>query len=576
MKTITLLVTLFFATLSIAQQAVKNIVNVGISVQIVEIDVDQTGVDEMEFIELRTASPNQSLEGFIVVFYNGNDDESYKTVDLSGFSSDANGYIILGSDLFPDADILLGPDNTIQNGADAIAIYAAAAANFPNDTPITSDGLIDAIVYGTNDSNDMELLLGLNQTIQWNENENSMKDVESLQYDASTGLFCAGTPTPRAANIDCIVACPLSVLAVSVTCDTETSGTDTYTTIFNFTGGGTETYTITSTEGTITGDSPSSIAMGEFMISGVNEGVHFVYTITSANCDISNTINSPLCIPESTVSNIAELRAGVLGDDYILTSEAIVTFVQDFRNQKFIEDTTAGILIDDNNGIITAALIAGDGITGLSGSLEEFQGMMQFRPNIAITTSSTGNIVVPQLVQVSELNANPNNYESEYVRINTNTIIDAATNPTWITGTIYQMVTGDGDYIFRTSFFDADYIGADVPTSTTKLVSGIITERDDGSYFITARSLSDIGDSLRTDYNAIAGLKITPNPANTHIEIRGANSGSITVQIFDILGKEVIASQNGIRVNIETLRSGIYIVKASQNGATTAAKLIVE
>ncbi|MFT4673354.1 MAG: hypothetical protein ACI9R6_000238, partial [Saprospiraceae bacterium] len=125
MKKFTLLIAMAFATLSIAQTTIK----------IVEIDADQTSTDDMEFLEIRTASSSQSLDGYIVVFYNGSDNESYRTVDLSGYSSDANGYFIIGSDLFPGADIILGPDNTIQNGADAIAIYSAAAANFPDDTP---------------------------------------------------------------------------------------------------------------------------------------------------------------------------------------------------------------------------------------------------------------------------------------------------------------------------------------------------------------------------------------------------------------------------------------------------------
>jgi hypothetical protein len=566
MKKFTLLIAMAFATLSIAQTTIK----------IVEIDADQTSTDDMEFLEIRTASSSQSLDGYIVVFYNGSDNESYRTVDLSGYSSDANGYFIIGSDLFPGADIILGPDNTIQNGADAIAIYSAAAANFPDDTPVTSAGLIDAVVYGTSDDDDQELLAGLNQTIQWDENVNGMKDVESIQYDPSTGGFCAGTPTPRAANIDCSSACPISVFVASVTCDAVTSGIDTYTTTLSFTGGGSGTYTFMASEGTVSGDNPSTTTSGEIIISGVNEGVDFDYSLTSTNCDILNTINSPSCAPGSTVNTISELRAGVIGNDYTLNGEAVVTFVQSFRNQKFIEDATAGILIDDNNGVITSALAAGNGITGLTGTLDEFGGMMQFRPTQNISSSSTGNAIVPQLVQASDLTANPNNYESEYVRINANTTIDAAANPTWVAGTEYQMLTIDGDYIFRTSFFDADYIGASVPTSNTTLVSGIITERNDGSYYITARSLADFSDSLGTEDATIVGFVMIPNPANTHIQVRGDSNSAISLQIFDILGKEVLATQNAIKVNIEALTSGMYIVKATQNEAVTTTKLIVK
>lgn len=565
MRKITLLAAMLFASLSIAQ-----------SIKIVEIDADQTSTDDMEFLEIRTQSANQSLNGYTVVFYNGSDNESYRTVDLTGFSSDSNGYFILGSDLFPGADITMGPDNTIQNGADAIAIYNAPAANFPDDTPVTSSGLVDAVVYGTSDADDLELLAGLNQTIQWDENQNGLKDVESIQYDETANTFCVGTPTPRASNIDCSSACPISVFVVSVTCDMVTTGVDTYTTTLGFSGGGTAPYTFSSTQGSVSGDDPSSVSEGEIIITGVNEGTDFSYSLTSENCDISNTINSPSCEPGSTVNTIAELRAGTIGNDYTLNGEAIVTFVQSFRNQKFIEDPTAAILIDDSNGIITSALVAGDGITGLTGTLDEFGGMMQFRPTMNISASSSGNTIAAQSVLASDLNANPNNYESEYVRIYEFALIDTTENPTWVVGTEYQMLTQSGSYTFRTSFYDADYIGADVPTSNTTVVAGIITERNDGDYYITSRSLSDFSNTLNANTNTLQGFVMTPNPATSFIQVKAASNSPISLQIFDVLGKQVMGLENATLVNIESLTTGLYIVKAVQNGETLTTKLIVE
>lgn len=565
MRKITLLAAMLFASLSIAQ-----------SIKIVEIDADQTSTDDMEFLEIRTQSANQSLNGYTVVFYNGSDNESYRTVDLTGFSSDSNGYFILGSDLFPGADITMGPDNTIQNGADAIAIYNAPAANFPDDTPVTSSDLVDAVVYGTSDADDLELLAGLNQTIQWDENQNGLKDVESIQYDETANTFCVGTPTPRASNIDCSSACPISVFVVSVTCDMVTTGVDTYTTTLGFSGGGTAPYTFSSTQGSVSGDDPSSVSEGEIIITGVNEGTDFSYSLTSENCDISNTINSPSCEPGSTVNTIAELRAGTIGNDYTLNGEAIVTFVQSFRNQKFIEDPTAAILIDDSNGIITSALVAGDGITGLTGTLDEFGGMMQFRPTMNISASSSGNTIAAQSVLASDLNANPNNYESEYVRIYEFALIDTTENPTWVVGTEYQMLTQSGSYTFRTSFYDADYIGADVPTSNTTVVAGIITERNDGDYYITSRSLSDFSNTLNANTNTLQGFVMTPNPATSFIQVKAASNSPISLQIFDVLGKQVMGLENATLVNIESLTTGLYIVKAVQNGETLTTKLIVE
>ena len=184
--------------------------------QIVEIDADQTGTDDQEFVEIKTEFANQSLNGMIAVFYNGSSDTSYRTVDLTGFASDDNGYFLLGSDAVAGADITMGADNTIQNGADAVALHTADAANFPDGTPVTTDGLVDAVVYGTSDADDTGLLTGLGQTTQWDENENGAKDTESLQFDATTGTFCAQVPTPRAANILCGPAAPLVELPITL------------------------------------------------------------------------------------------------------------------------------------------------------------------------------------------------------------------------------------------------------------------------------------------------------------------------------------------------------------------------
>ena len=184
--------------------------------QIVEIDADQTGTDDQEFVEIKTEFANQSLNGMIAVFYNGSSDTSYRTVDLTGFASDDNGYFLLGSDAVAGADITMGPDNTIQNGADAVALHTADAANFPDGTPVTTDGLVDAVVYGTSDADDTGLLTGLGQTTQWDENENGAKDTESLQFDATTGTFCAQVPTPRAANILCGPPAPLVELPITL------------------------------------------------------------------------------------------------------------------------------------------------------------------------------------------------------------------------------------------------------------------------------------------------------------------------------------------------------------------------
>ncbi len=126
-----------------------------------EIDVDTPGTDSAEFIELYDGGDgNSALDGLVVVLFNGNGDTSYAAYDLDGYSTDANGYFVLGnSAVQPD---LTFSDNKLQNGPDAVALYSGDAADFPNGSAVTPDNLIDAIVYDTNDADDAGLLPLLN------------------------------------------------------------------------------------------------------------------------------------------------------------------------------------------------------------------------------------------------------------------------------------------------------------------------------------------------------------------------------------------------------------------------------
>jgi len=187
MKTILLIAFLLLSTISFSQ------------IRINEVDVDQTGTDITEFIEILSDSPNFSLEDYIVVFYNGSSNESYRTVDLTGYVTDAEGFFIIGSSGTPGVDIAIGTSNTIQNGPDAIAIYQDAASNFPNGSPVTNTNLIDALVYGTNDDDATELLTGLDQTVQYDEDLNGNSETESIQYDGADS-FCVTLPTLRTEN----------------------------------------------------------------------------------------------------------------------------------------------------------------------------------------------------------------------------------------------------------------------------------------------------------------------------------------------------------------------------------------
>lgn len=177
----------------IIQQSVAQIV-------INELDCDTPGIDDQEFVELKSDTPNFSLDGYVVVFFNGSasgGDSSYMTIDLDGYQTDVNGLLLIGSDTVqPFPQLLIGA-NTIQNGADAVAIYLGNNFDFPEGTLATQTNLIDALVYDTSDSDDTELmaLLGVSAQI----NEGSGNNTNSIQRDNEGDYFVAA-PTPRALN----------------------------------------------------------------------------------------------------------------------------------------------------------------------------------------------------------------------------------------------------------------------------------------------------------------------------------------------------------------------------------------
>lgn len=163
-----------------------------------ELDADTPGSDTAEFIELYSATANLALDGYALVLFNGGDDASYAAYDLDGYSTDANGYFVVGDNGVTGVLVTLNASG-IQNGPDAVALYQANKSDFPTDTSATTTNLIDAVVYDTDDPDDTGLLTGLGKTVQYNENASSDAANHSLQRQAD-GSFKTATPSPNTAN----------------------------------------------------------------------------------------------------------------------------------------------------------------------------------------------------------------------------------------------------------------------------------------------------------------------------------------------------------------------------------------
>lgn len=170
-----------------------------------ELDSDTPSIDDKEFVELKSTTPNFPLDGYVLVFFNGNAEsastgnKSYLTIGLNGLTTDVNGLILIGSNGVSPVPARVFGDNLIQNGADAVAVYQGAYTDFPDGTLATSTNLINALAYDTSDADATELMGLLGLTLQVNEDQNGQGANQSIQRKPD-GTYEIKAPTPGANN----------------------------------------------------------------------------------------------------------------------------------------------------------------------------------------------------------------------------------------------------------------------------------------------------------------------------------------------------------------------------------------
>ena len=172
-----------------------------------EIESDTPGTDKAEFIELTDGGVGHTdLSGLVVILYNGQDDRSYHAISLDGEETNSAGYLVIGNSGVEGAAVQI-PNGLLQNGADAVALYAGDPAGFPNGTALHARGLVDAVVYGTADPPDSGLLVLLESgEPQVDEAGDGAPDLHSIGRCSDGGgprrthSFRTGEPTPGEAN----------------------------------------------------------------------------------------------------------------------------------------------------------------------------------------------------------------------------------------------------------------------------------------------------------------------------------------------------------------------------------------
>lgn len=271
--------------------------------------------------------------------------------------------------------------------------------------------------------------------------------------------------------------------------------------------------------------------------------------------------------PDGYAFDIAELRSKTADATsvYYLFSEAILAYGRVARNQKYMQDATASILIDDNANIIKTTYNNGDGITGIAGTLSFFAGMLQFVPvQDPGAATSTGNAIVIEDKTLASLTEAD---QAKLIRVSDVTFSDyeGGTGVFTIAQDFPISDASKGAAKFRTTFSESDYINQPIPLVEVELIAFVNYDATAG-FRLTARNSDDF---TFTGTNDIINFTF-PQSVSTTIDaeagtvsakvVSGTNLSSLTPAITISAGA-TIDPESGVAQDFSS--SVVYTVTAA-------------
>lgn len=451
-------------------------------------------------------------------------------------------------------------------------------------TPSATGWSLATITSGIPSSTTLSIRFKSSTTMQYR-----LDDIKVFNFNASCTLVL-GTPT--------------------TVCNDVTQGLDSYTTSITYTGGGSGSYTITPTAGTVAGDNPGTVAAGTIIINGVTEGTNITVNVVSGSCSYQANVTAPQCKPVNPLpyyepfayaeaSNLGDAQqwtnnntgdniivAGgtltpaypglnpsttgyaIFGADGIDCSTAFTPTTTGTVYYSFIMNVNSMAGVTDANGGYFATL--GSSATTFGGTIwtkRVDDGMynlgIEVRTATATGTTWTSNAYAAgttYFVVVGYTFGDPSTASDDSVSLWVNPTIGAAQPAATITDTHTGTdLTSLSNFVLRQD-------------STTETPSMSVDELRIGTTWAQVT-----GGTLGTSHNTIAGLKMYPNPvSNGTLFIETAANAERTVTVFDVLGKQILnTTTSDNAVNVSALHAGVYIVNITEEGKTASRKLVI-
>lgn len=381
------------------------------------------------------------------------------------------------------------------------------------------------------------------------------------------------------------VACSLVLGKETTSCNDVTYNLDTYTTTIPFTGGGSGTYTISTSSGVISGDNPSTVSAGNIIISGITEGVNVTVTITGS-CTISKTILATSCKPINTLPYKEPFNYNI--------------------GQALSAQQAWSSLNTGDDILVTSGNLNYSGINSTGNSVSFAGAGAESRT--PFTSTNSGTIYTSLLISCTDLSAITTDLTNSYIALYTDDTASSTTARLWIrkNGSQYQFGLGSGgsadtwsSNLYNVGTTQYLILGYDFNTGSTVLyenqanpttptisvinttplvnVGGFMLRQDASnntpSIVIDELNISTTLQTLATSNLNKSKINLVKNTIVKDVVTFGAKAN---VQVVNLNGQVVKSAsvENGSSLNVSSLSKGIYIIKGDVNGETVSQKII--
>ena len=80
---------------------------------------------------------------------------------------------------------------------------------------------------------------------------------------------------------------------------------------------------------------------------------------------------------------------------------------------------------------------------------------------------------------------------------------------------------------------------------------------------------------MATNQNQILGLQVYPNPTKNILNIVTDLNSTKNIEIYDMIGKKVLATNTNNEVNVSSLTPGLYLAKITEEGKNSTIKVVI-